>query len=218
MEIKDILQNTYKIDITKIKIQINNTQNQAIISSKNEKMYIGIIKLNYIIDTSFVTLDYIVPNINKRSEQVSTYKYSHYQDIVSASNDILRDSEFRNLPELDNFITQLNYKVKYKASKELINSFKKIENNFQNFENLDKQFNDYHFLFNGGINFQQFISTISDYWTNQNNNKTWILKNGKYIKENVINVNSKIKEIQQAMCRFIIFWPKYMKKIMFLKC
>ncbi|WDA55025.1 MAG: hypothetical protein PPFGHCPK_01506 (plasmid) [Spiroplasma endosymbiont of Drosophila atripex] len=205
MEIKDIIKNTYKIDITKIKIQINNSQNQAIISSKNKNMYVGVVTLNYIFDTSFVTLDYIVPNINERSEQVSTYNYSHHQDIVSARNDILRDSEFRNLPELDNFINKLNYKVKYKASKESINSFKKIENNndnFENFENLDKQFNDYHFLFNGRINFQQFILTISDYWTNQNNYKPWILKNGKYIKENYINVNSQINEMKQEMCRF----------------
>ncbi|WJG71314.1 hypothetical protein [Spiroplasma ixodetis] len=104
MEIKDIIKNTYKIDITKIKIQINNSQNQAIISSKNKNVYVGVVTLNYILDTSFVTLDYIVPNINERSEQVSTYNYSHHQDIVSARNDILRDSEFRNLPELDNLI------------------------------------------------------------------------------------------------------------------
>lgn len=203
--IKDILKNTYKIDINKIKIKINNIQNQAIISPKNKNMYTGVVKLNYILDTSFVTLDYIAPNINERSEQVSTYNYGHHQDILSAKNDILNDPEFYNLPELDNFINKLNYKVKYKANKESVNSFKEIEknnDNFDNFENLDKQFNDYHFLFNGKINFQQFISIINDYWTKQNNHKNSFFKNETRIKETAINVNFKINKIKQEMCRF----------------
>lgn len=217
--IEEILKDTYKIDIKKIKIKIDNSKNEAIISPKNKNMYVGVVTLNYILDTSFVTLDYIVHNINERNEQVSTYKPGHHQDILSAKNDILREWKFRNLPEIDNFINELNSKVKYKTNEESNNDFKKIEDNndnFENFKDLDKQFNDYHFLFNGRINFQQFISTIHDYWTNQNNNKPWVLKNGKYIQENVINVNSKINEIQQAMCRFYnIFAQVYGKNNVF---
>lgn len=217
-EIEDILKNIYKIDITKIKITINNSQNQTIISSLNEDVYMGIVKLNYVLDTSFVTLDYIVPDISTRNEQVPTYNYSQHQDILSAKNDILIDSNFKNLPEFDNFINELNQKIKYKASKESINTFKKLEDNndnFKNFEDLNRQFNDHHFLFNGKINFQQFITTISDYWTHKNKNN-WVYKNGEYINEIIIDVNCKTNELKKEMCRFYnIFAQVYGKNNVF---
>ncbi len=106
-----------------MEIKIVNNQNEAIISSINEDIYIGTVKLKYSPNRSFVTLDYIVPDLNIRDKKVPTYSYQHHQEILFGKNDILNDNEFKNLPAVNDFINILNEQVKFKASEESNNAF-----------------------------------------------------------------------------------------------
>ncbi|WP_339046808.1 hypothetical protein [Spiroplasma endosymbiont of Colias croceus] len=181
-EIIDIFSNKYNIDVTSLEIKIVTNQNEAIITSINEDIYIGTVKLKYSPNRSFVTLDYIVPDLNIRDKQVPTYSYQHHQEILFGKNDILNDKEFKNLPAVNDFINILNEQVKFKASEESNNAFKKLENNndnFKDFEDLKKQFNDHYLLFDGKIDFESFIKTISNY-----------------------HINANIDELKTGICRF----------------
>lgn len=176
-------------------IEINSNQNQAIVSSLNKDIYSGVVTLIYQIDTSFVTLDYLVPDLNTRKQQVTSYQPIHYEEIINAKNDILNDNEFKNLPEINDFINKLNQNVKYKASNEVVNVFSKLENNnanFRDFEDLKQQVSQYHTSFNGKIDFDDFINTITNYYHNYNNIN--------YYQQ--IDVNTNISQLKTQICRF----------------
>ncbi len=193
--IVDVLNNKYNIDVNEIAIKIDSSQNQAVISSLNNEIYTGSVILNYQLDTSFVTLDYLVPDLHSRKQQVASYYCQHHEDIISAKNDILSDAEFKNLSKVNNFINELNEKVKYKASNETNNAFTRIENNndnFKDFEDLKQQVYQHHSSFNGKINFDDFINTITNYYNNYN----------RFNYYQQIDVNTKINQLKTAMCRF----------------
>lgn len=62
--ITDVINNKYNIDVNEIAIKIDSSQSQAVISSLNNHIYTGSVTLNYQLDTSFVTLDYLVANLH----------------------------------------------------------------------------------------------------------------------------------------------------------
>lgn len=195
LAIADIVRNKYNLDVINIAIKVDSNHNQAIISSLNKNVYTGAVTLNYTLDMSFVTLDYLVPDLDTRQQKIAFYHYPHHQEIINIKNDILNDNEFKILPEINDFIDELNEKIKYKASNEAINAFNKLENNnenFKDFADLKQQIDQDHHSFNGSVNFDAFINTITNYYHNYNKSN--------YYQQ--IDVNANINVLKKGICRF----------------
>lgn len=205
--VTSILKNKYHLNLDKIKINIDNNEKQVLVMTIDEDVYLGTVPLNYDLDTSPITLDYLVPDIKTRKQQVFPYLTNAHEDIVTVKHQILGENEFQDLSLAANFINELSQKVKFQASRESLNAFKKLETNnanFKDFTDLKTQFNDYNGQFKGQINLDTFIETITNNFQHYNKYNYY-----------QINIAARINELKAQMVRFYNILAQVYGKKMF---